>query len=176
MPEPVSLREDGVIVFVEITKASIAADTSCVPGARKVPNQCLRKSWSLKQGGSGRGAINVPNFAKHLQIRRNHPTFQKHHEDHQSARSCTRRPSGTSERRPAVSRPVPRAEHSSPPRAFVRSVAVVTPCQCRHTLISDGVHSRPRFKIETTCVIGTCHMQSFHRSMFPTCLGSGCGD
>ena len=117
-PEPVSLTEDGVIAFVKITKASIAADTSCVPGARKVSNQCLRKSWSLKQGGSGRGAINVPNFAKHLQIRRNHPTFQKHHEDHQSARSSTRRPSGTSERRPTVSRPVPRAEHSSPPRAF----------------------------------------------------------
>ena len=70
--------------------------------------------------------------------------------------------------------------HSSPPLAIVRSVAVVTPCQCRHTLISYGLqlpwHARPRFKIETTCVIGTCHMQSFHRSMFPTCLGSGCGD
>ena len=105
LPEPVSLKEDGVIVFVKITKASIAVDTPCVPGARKVSNQCLRKRWWLKQGGSGSGAINVPNFAKLLETRRNHSTFKKHHDDHQSARSCSRRPSGTSERRLTVSRP-----------------------------------------------------------------------
>ena len=99
---------EGGLQSHHLAKVSIAADTPCVPGVRKVSNQCLRKRWWLKQGGSGSGAINVPNFAKHLQTRRNHPTCQKHHEDHQSARSCTRRPSGTSERRPTVSRPVPR--------------------------------------------------------------------
>ena len=50
MPEPVSLTEDGVIVFVNITNASIAPDTPCVPGARKVSKQYLQKTLVAEAG------------------------------------------------------------------------------------------------------------------------------